>query len=131
MTGLSVDTSIPEGVDLLGKELDDIQSGVAVSASGITGTLKYISGWTAFSGDPAEQSGNYLALHVDSPTTGATLKAQVLGGDHGEVTLDSDKTVIFRIKNTDQKIKITASADGKEDTVKVYSLTYLNLEEAS
>ena len=125
-----VDTSVPQGVSLLGKNLDDLQSNIAVSSSGITGTLKYVTGYTGFSGDTAEQEGHFLVLHCDSDT-GATIKVKIIGGDHGEVTLDSDKTVILRIKNNDQQIQVKASADGKEDRVRVYSLTYLNLEEAA
>lgn len=128
---LTVDDNIPDGVSLLGKELDDLQSGVGVGGSDITGTLKYVTGYTGFSGDPAEQQGNYLVLHIDTAVEGATITAQVIGGDHGAVTLDSDRTLIVRIKNKSQKIKIVASKEGYPTIEKTYSLSGLTLETAS
>lgn len=128
---LTVDGNIPDGVSLLGKELDDLQSGVGVGGSDITGTLKYVTGYTGFSGDPAEQQGNYLVLHIDTVVEGATITAQIIGGDHGAVTLDSDRTLIVRIKNKSQKIKIVASKEGYPTIEKTYSLAGLTLESAS
>ena len=57
------------------------------------------------------------------------LSVEVVGGDHGEVTLDADKISVFRIKNTSQKIKVTATADG-ESYSKIYDLTGLTLQES-
>lgn len=99
--------------------------------SSIGGTLKYVTGYTGFSGDPAEQSGNYLALNIDTQVRDATIKVQLIGGDHGEVTLDKDRIIILRIKNTHQKVKITVTADGYETVTKTYDLTGLRLESAS
>ena len=125
-----MDDEIPEGVSLLGKDLDDLQSGVGVGKSDISGVLKYVTGYTGFSSDPAEQSGNYLALHIDS-VDGATITAELIGGDHGAVTLDSDRTLIMRIKNKSQKLKITVSKEGYNDVTKVYTFSGLRLETAS
>ena len=120
MTGLKVSTTIPSGIDLLGKTLSELQENVVVGDANITGTLHHITGWTEFSGDQTEQNGNFIALYVDCPgVDGATYKAQVIGGTHGEVTLDSDQTIIFRIANRSQKIKVTVEADGDS-----YSRTY-------
>ena len=126
-----MDADIPDGVSLLGKELDDLQSGVGVGRSDITGTLKYVTGYTGFSGDPAEQSGNYLVLHIDTNVEGATIQVELIGGDHGPVTLDSDRTLISRIKNKQQKIKITASATGYPTITQTYTLGGLTLESAA
>lgn len=57
------------------------------------------------------------------------LKAEVIGGVHGETTLDDDRIVVFRIANTEQKIKITASKNG-ESYSKIYDLSGLVLEES-
>ena len=57
------------------------------------------------------------------------LTVEIIGGDHGEVTLDASRINIFRIKNTSQKIKVTATADG-ESYSKIYDLTGLTLEES-
>jgi hypothetical protein len=56
------------------------------------------------------------------------LKTELIGGVHGEKTLDPDGICIFRITDTEtQKIKITASAGG-ESYSKIYSLGGLTLE---
>lgn len=128
---LTVDDTIPDGVSLLGKELDDLQSGISVEGDGIYGTLKYVTGYTGFSGDPNEQEGNYLALHIDSAVEGATITVELIGGDHpGAVTLDEDRTIILRIKNTHEKIKITATADDTPTVTKTYNLVGLTLTPA-
>jgi hypothetical protein len=126
-----VDDDIPEGVDLLGKELDDLQSGVAAGASDITGTLKYVTNYTGFSEDPTEQQGNYIALHIDTDVEGATIVAELIGDSRGPVTLDSDRTLIARIKSKGQKIKITASKEGYPTVEKTFTLAGLTLETAS
>jgi hypothetical protein len=72
-----------------------------------------------------------MALHIDTQVQDATIKALLIGGDHGEVTLDSDRTLICRIKSTRQKLKITVSADGYATVTKTYDLTGLRLEPAS
>lgn len=126
-----MDDDIPEGVDLLGKELDDLQSGVAAGASDITGTLKYVTNYTGFSEDPTEQQGNYIALHIDTDVEGATIVAELIGDSRGPVTLDSDRTLIARIKSKGQKIKITASKEGYPTVEKTFTLAGLTLEPAS
>ena len=106
----------------------DLQSNIEIDGTSIKGTLKYIADYSsAFSGD--EASGNYLALHFDSDVDDVVLTVEVVGGDHGAVTLDESRINIFRIKNTSQKIKVTASAGG-EAYSKVYDLTGLTLQEA-
>ena len=126
-----MDDDIPEGVDLLGKELDDLQSGVAAGASDITGTLKYVTNYTGFSEDPTEQQGNYIALHIDTDVEGATIVAELIGDSRGPVTLDSDRTLIARIKSKGQKIKVTASKEGYPTIEKIFTLAGLTLETAS
>ena len=128
MTSLLVSTTIPAGVDLLGKTIDELQENVEIGATNIVGTLHRIEGWTEFSGDPTEQSGNYLALYVDAPgVESATYKARLIGGTHGEVTLDSDQTIIFRIANRTQKIEVTVEKGGDSYT-RVYSIGGITLE---
>lgn len=102
-----------------------------MAGDGIIGTLKYVTGYTGFSGDPNEQQGNYLALHIDSEVEGATITVELIGGDHpGAVTLDEDRTIILRIKNTHEKIKITATADDTPTVTKTYNLVGLTLTPA-
>ena len=90
-----------------------------------------MTGYTGFSGDPTEQQGNYLVLHIDTDVEGATIQVELIGGAHGPVTLDSDRTLISRIKNKGEKIKITASKEGYPTVSKTYTLAGLKLEPAS
>lgn len=103
---------------------------MSVGGQDIAGTLKYVTGYTGFSGDPAEQQGNYLVLHIDTDVEGATIEVELIGGTHGSVTLDSDRTIILRIKNKFQKIKITASKEGYPTVSKTYTLGGVTLEPA-
>ena len=123
-----MDVEIPEGVSLLGKEIDDLQSGVSVGGSDISGELKYVTEYTGFSGDPAEQQGNYLVLHIDTDIADSTIVVELIGGLHGPVTLDSDRTLITRISNKSQKIKITASKEGYPTVEKTFTLAGLTLD---
>ena len=122
-----MDDTIPEGVSLLGKELSDLQSGVSVGMNDISGTVHYVTDYTGFSGDPAEQQGNYLALHIDSDED-TTITVELIGGTHGPVTLDSDRTLIVRLRNKQQKIKITVTKDGYDTITRTYTLAGLTLE---
>lgn len=110
--------------DLLGKAASDLQSNIVVSDGKIKGTLKYVTGYTGFSGEEELQSGNYLAIKCDADD-GSTLKAKLIGGQFGEVTLDSDKNVIIRITDKDtQKVQVRAIKGDKEQ-VEVFSLKEL------
>lgn len=126
-----MDDTIPDGVSLLGKELTDLQSGVSIGQDAIAGTLKYVTGYTGFSGDPAEQEGHYIALHIDTDVEADSIVSELIGGDHGPVELDSDRTIIIRIKNKQQKIKIVAKKEGYPDVERTYNLAGLTLEPAS
>ena len=44
--------------NVLGKATSDLQDNVVVGANSITGTLKYVTGYTGFSSKVEEQSGN-------------------------------------------------------------------------
>lgn len=102
-----------------------------MSGGVISGTLKYVTGYTGFSGDSAEQEGNYLAI-VCTASEGDTITAQLTGGSHPDrvVTLDADGILIARITDpAAQTLIYTATgADGSTET-RVYSLSGLTLEE--
>ena len=105
---------------------------MTVGNTGIGGTLKYVTGYTGFSGNPAEQQGNYLVLKCDAgEVSGATITCEIIGGDHGPVTLDADGIIILRIKNTRQKIKVTATKEGYATFTRTYDLASLILTPAS
>lgn len=121
---LDTDPEDPTAV-LFGKNVSDLQSGIIVNEDSIAGTLKYVTGYTGFSGDPELQKGNFLALKF-SASDAATTTVELLGGHSGSVTLDSDMNVVLRIENRNQKVKVVSAVDGME-IAKVYSLRLLKL----
>ena len=92
--------------------------------------MKYVTGYTGFSGDVEEQSGNYLALHfavTDHPS--AVITVELSKGAHGVSTLDSDGICIFRVTDAAQEIIVTISDTGfKTNTFKI-PISGLVLEE--
>ena len=108
--------------DAYGKTGNDLQTNVNVSRTAVTGTLKYVTGYTGFnSSESIEQEGNYLALDfsTDMDAPGATVTVELVGGTKGEVSLTypSDMFCVFRItdKNT-QNIRVKATKDGATST---------------
>lgn len=91
---ISVNFDIAADFDLLGKVISDLQKDTGVSADNILGDLKYVEGYTGFSGDPEEQEGNYLAFKVDFTGTYTSLTVEASGK---EQTLDNDKIMVLRI----------------------------------
>ena len=131
MINLSVGADIGAGVDLLGKSVSDLQTGVSVGANEITGTLKYVSDYTGFSSNVAEQSGNYLAIHCDTDVVADSITVELIGGTVGHpVTLDSDGLIVLRITNTaTQSVRVVATK-GSETVTKTFSLTGLTLNQS-
>ena len=135
LSALTVDVEIAAAEDLLGKVVADLQKDIVVGVDKITGTLKYVTGYTGFSGDAAEQSGNYIALHASIPeVTGATIKFKH-NAKAGEATLDSDGLIVFRVDpkymNEDLKVTFVASKDGYAPYSKSFDLTKLVLAKPS
>ena len=127
---MTVDTEGLSSDKLFGKAPTDLQENIVVGTDKISGTLKYVADYSsAFSGDEAQ--GNFIALHCTANAPNAVIKAQVVNGVHGEVTLDEDKICIFRIAdNTTQSIKFSASADGYRPVEVVFALSDLTLNNA-
>lgn len=121
---LVTDTNIAPDEDLLGKVVSDLQDSIEIAEDKITGTLKYVTGYTGFSSKVEEQSGNYLAIHNIS-NIGEPIFVEVINGFSGPVQLDADGIIILRIANNEQKVKVTCG-----DLVKEYSLSELTLQEA-
>lgn len=128
MTGLSVDANISASVDLFGKNVEDLQSGIMIANNAITGTLLYVDDYTGFSSSARLQKGNFLAIHANAPE-GAVITVEVVGGESGPVTLDEDRIIVDRIASTTQKIKVTVSKSGHSREL-VYSLAGLTLNES-
>lgn len=109
----------------------DLQSDVTIGATGISGTLKYVTGYTGFSGDEELQSGHYLVVHCDTGNvTADAIKVQLINGDFGPATLDEDGIAILRIKDKDaQALNVVAYKDGRAVS-RVFDLSGLTLEPA-
>lgn len=113
--------------DLLGKNASELQNGVRINEQNeIRGTLKYVKNYTGFSGDPAEQNGNFLALHFDTEE-GSETTVEIVGGTSGPATLDSDNLWVGKIANKQQTIRVVTSKNSVV-TTKIYSLKYITLE---
>lgn len=115
---------------VLGKTVSSLQSNIMMNDKSIEGTLNYVTGYTGYSGDPKEQSGNYFAYHVAAPT-GATIVGELIGGTTGPVTFDEDGICVTRVSNNNQKIKITVTTTTGEVMEKIYSLRLIDLESAN
>ena len=128
LIGLNTKTvGLSGDVDLLGKTADDLQEDVEVANGAITGTLNYVTGYTGFSGDVAEQSGNYLAIKVTA-IEGATITVELINGTVGHpVELDEDGMIVLRIANkSTQSVEVVATKDSLSE-VQRFSLTGLTL----
>lgn len=108
---MSVDADIPASTDLLGKSVTDLQEDVIISDGVISGTLKYVTDYTGFSGDPALQSGNYLALHAEQD--GADSIGVRFIGDTETTTLDEDGLIIVRMRDNATGLEIVTVEDGE------------------
>ena len=125
---LSVDAETAS-TTIKGKAVSDLQDGVIVNDNFIQGHLNYVTGYTGYSQDTALQSGNFLALKFEA-TNGATTTVELLGGEGGPVTLDSDMNAVIRITNKNtQKVKVVSTLNG-ETVTKVFSLTSLVVDNA-
>ena len=120
LAALAMDFDISDSVDLLGKVASDLQENMAVDFAGkVTGTSKYVTGYTGWSGKKSEQKGNYVALHISvgELVIGTNVTVKING-----TTMDPDGLHVMRFKD-DQKgglAYVTASADGHESVTKVF-----------
>lgn len=130
-TIITLTTAASTSTDLLGKEASDLQENIVVGTNEITGNLKYVTGYTGFSGDPAEQEGNYLALYITTDVTGAEISVELVNGTVGHpVILDPDGQIVMRVTNKDtQSVRVIARKDDGI-ALKTYSLANLVLAES-
>lgn len=129
LKGLVVDVSIDAAEDLLGKVVGDLQKDIVVNSvrGVITGTLKYVTGYTGFSGLEEEQEGHYIALHASVPDVeGVTIKATTR---NMTVTLDSSGIHVLLIKPIGgaRQITFTATKSGCQPISRTFDLTSLVL----
>lgn len=107
LAAYTIDADIEDSVDLLGKKASDLQKGVFIVDGKVFGTLKYITGYTGFSGRVDEQEGYYLVLHFACEDADSI---KVNG-----VTLDEDGLHILILKKFGGKVKVEIVKD--EDVV--------------
>lgn len=127
----------PSDQTILGESVSDLQTDISVcedpTGNGIiTGTLKYVEGFTGFSGDPEFQDGNFIALHFDAPDYTKLKFAKFQGGVMGDFKpLDSDMNCVVRVTNKDTFILVFAIFDSEGAEVErfCYSLAGLTCEE--
>ena len=116
-----------------GKEVDDLQSNIEINEGSqqIVGTLRYVTGYTGYSGDVAKQSGNYLALDVSATPAEAKIYIDVIGGDsEGNPVEIDDGYVVVRVANRNQKIRLK-TVNGDNVIERVYGLGSLKLKTAA
>lgn len=120
-------TPVAGTATVLGKTVSDIQTGIMVHNNWIQGTLKYVTNWTGYSQDPAENFGNFLCLQF-APTDGATVQVSLNG--KAFKTLDSDLQYVVRITKDMKKpfITVKTTLNGEEivEDYKLGSLTLLD-----
>lgn len=127
MISLSVD-AMDGKTGCYGLTAEDLQDGIEVSGNAISGTLKYIEGFTGFSGDPAEQSGNFLALSLTSDDA-EKIETKIINGDH-DIYADctDDRFCVYRIKDpSNQKIEVKLTKSEHTES-RIYNLNGLILK---
>ena len=118
LAAYTIDADIEDSVDLLGKKASDLQKGVFIVDGKVFGTLKYVTGYTGFSGRADEQEGYYLVLHYACEDADSI---KVNG-----VTLDEDglHILIMKKKGGNIKVEVIKDSDSYVDYVNVDALMY-------
>lgn len=127
--GVAVVPETDEAGALFGKLPSELQSGVSITNGVARGTLAYVTGYTGFSGNVEEQSGNYIALKVTGAPEDAVVTYQKVGGSAEPVTLDADRNIVIRVVDHNAVLRFTVSKDG-HDTVRDVDVSHLTYEEA-
>lgn len=110
--------------DLYGKTAIDLQSNLQIVGDTIYGVSKYVTGYTGFSGDPAEQSGNYIALHVSATSGDTTI--QTIDG------LNDGRSVTIAYTGDDLVVKVVSGAEKlvmtNNGVTRIFNLSGLTLQ---
>lgn len=124
-------TKVPEGSKTFsGKRADEIQTGVVVSDTEVTGTLNYFEDFQqAFPANESLQHGNYLVLEFTSEPQETKIEVELQGG---ETVMKSPAVVddgwcIFHVTSTEQKLHVIGTYKTKKFD-KIYSLSQLVLK---
>ena len=111
---------------ILGKPVRDLQYKMTVFENNVAGTLNYVTGFTAYSDDETEQSGNFLALKFTAASDATTT---VKYGNGSAEILDSSMSKVFRVTSPNDTITVTTTRSG-ESLTKVLNLKGLTLKSA-
>lgn len=127
---LSIDPE-SSSTTVLGKQVSDLQYDVFVNDSSVQGTLKYVTGYTGYSGNPEEQEGNFVALKFNTTDdANVTTTVKMINGpqDGRVVTLDSDMQLVSRVVTNKQKIEVvTKNSETGEEIKRTISYSGLKL----
>lgn len=95
----------------------DLQSDVKFKSNlSVTGTLNYVTKFTGYSNNTAEQSGNFLAFKAEKPDIeGEPEMYMKYDGNpsRGEVKFDTDMIGVVRVKDKTKKLHIIAKVGEK------------------
>lgn len=121
-TNPSLTITVPSGSTSFGsKTASQLQDGVAINGTVVTGTLEAVTGYSdKFPNNP---NGNFLALTVASDES-ATVKVKVGSADYTEL---DDGALVVRVADKTQPIIVRAEM-GDKVTTNVLNLTRLVLE---
>ena len=125
MTSLSVSPEDAEGT-ALGVTVSELQEGISITGTKISGTLNYKKGFEAF--DKTDNSGNFLVLKVEYPED-AEVKFTLEGGSTRDKKFPKgDHQLVVKVKDaSSQKLKIDITKGGKTGSV-TYDLSGLTLK---
>ncbi len=83
--------------------------------------------YTGFSGNPAQQEGNYIVFHAEVPEEeDVTITAKITETS----TLDADGIAVFRVTDKTKPLVITATKTGYDPIVKTFDLSGLTLNQS-
>lgn len=108
-----------------------MQSGISIIGDdSITGTLKYVTDYTDFSGDPSLQQGNYLALKFTADTADKVEVGLDPTEGSGMVELDSDMNIVLRVANHKKQVVVVKVYKDSQVDTHTYNLDGLVCEAA-
>lgn len=126
MSSLTVAPESDEAT-LFGVPVSDMQTGLNVANSAITGTLKYIDSGTLATDWGA---GNFMALkftNIDDDATSVKVGMEPsMGSGLVEILTDPDKNGVFKVTDKSQKFVVVSTVNGFTNK-QIYDLSGLTL----
>ena len=88
-----------------GKLVSTIQNGIFINEKSIQGELAYITNWTDYSADTTKNTGNFIAIQLET-TSGAKNYGKTIGGltDGDWKDFGDDDYAVIRVTNNNMKI---------------------------